>query len=211
VQLYTRQQRSRVKQPLRQLRAFERVHLEPGEERIVHFALSAADLAFWDVTQGRFVIEAASHTVLVGRSSVDIRLAATVAVEGSPIPPRSLADPLPATAFDDYAGIELRDATPTAGEVVSAAEGGAWIVFEGLDLGPGVGRCRARVCGGEVTLRLDDPLAGPVVGVARAHGRGGRYAWEEPTIELTGAAGEHDLYVVFSAPGVGLESLTFLP
>jgi beta-glucosidase len=73
-----------------------------------------------------------------------------------------------------------------------------------------VGRCRARVCGGEVTLRLDDPLAGPVVGVARAHGPGGRYAWEEPTIELAGAVGEHDLYVVFSAPGVGLESLTFL-
>jgi beta-glucosidase len=215
VQLYTRQQRSRVKQPLRQLRGFQRVHLAPGETTTVHFGLPVARLAFWDVTRGRFVVEEAQHAVQVGRSSLDIRLAATVSVLGERIPARDGRSSLAATAFDDYAGVELRDAAPTGGEVVAATEAGAWIVFEGTDFGAGVAACRVRVSGtGDdtgVTLRLDDPLAGPVLGTARAYGPGGRYAWEEPVVELTGASGRHDLYVVFSAPGVGLESLSFVP
>ena len=68
VQLYTRQQRSRVKQPLRQLRGFRRVHLAPGEQTTVTFTVRAADLAFFDVTRGRPVVETARHAVLVGRS-----------------------------------------------------------------------------------------------------------------------------------------------
>jgi len=215
VQLYTRQQRSRVKQPLRQLRGFERLHLDAGEAATVRFWLRAADLAFWDVTRGRFVVEEAPHAVLVGRSAGDIRVAGALLVRGERIPPRSVHVPLPATGFDDYAGVELRDAAPSVGDAVGSAEVGGWIVFEAFDFGSGVGGCRVRLTGtGDdtgLTLRLDDPIAGPVIGVARAYGPGGRYAWEEPLVSLSGAAGTHDLYVVFSAPGVGLESLTFVP
>ena len=34
VQLYTHQQTSRVKQPVKQLRGFQRVHLAPGESKV---------------------------------------------------------------------------------------------------------------------------------------------------------------------------------
>lgn len=72
---------------------------------------------------------------------------------------------------------------------------------------------RVRLTGGGegVTLRLADPMTGPTLGTARAYGPGGRYAWAEATVELAGVTGRHDLYVVFSAPGVALESLTFVP
>jgi beta-glucosidase len=215
VQLYTRQQRSRVKQPLRQLRGFERLHLGAGEAATVRFWLRAADLAFWDVTRGRFVVEEAPHAILVGRSAADIRVAGTVLVRGERIPLRSVRAPIPATGFDDYAGVELRDASPSGGDAVAGAEAGGWIVFEGVDFGDGVAGCRVRLTGtGEDTglaLRLDDPIAGPAIGVARSYGPGGRYAWEEPLVDLSDAVGTHDLYVVFSAAGVGLESLTFVP
>jgi beta-glucosidase len=82
VQLYTRQRRSAVKRPLRQLRAFAKVHLEPGASVTVHLPIAVRDLGYWDETLGRFVVETARHTVMVGRSSMDIRQMATVAVDG---------------------------------------------------------------------------------------------------------------------------------
>jgi beta-glucosidase len=82
VQLYTRQRRSAVKRPLRQLRAFAKVHLDPGASTTVHLPIAVRDLGYWDEGLGRFVVETARHTVMVGRSCTDIRRTATVAVQG---------------------------------------------------------------------------------------------------------------------------------
>ncbi|MBQ1046913.1 glycoside hydrolase family 3 C-terminal domain-containing protein [Micromonospora sp. C51] len=87
VQLYTRQRRSRVKQPLRQLRDFARIVLSPGERRTVTLRLRSAELSWWDAEAGTFVVEDATHTVLVGRSATDVRLVGAVAVRGEPLTP----------------------------------------------------------------------------------------------------------------------------
>jgi beta-glucosidase len=215
VQLYTRQEESRVKQPLRQLRAFRRVRLAPGESTTVSFELTAADLATWDVTRGRPVVEAAHHTVLIGSSSMDIRLAALLWVEGERVPPwAALEREIPAVGYDDYAGIDLRDLTPEHGDAVVATEPGAWIAIVGVDFGAGAGSCRARVSATDdrtavITLRLDDPLEGPVIGSLSVACTGGRYSWVEAHTALDGATGVRDLYVVFDAAGVALDTLAF--
>ncbi|MEV2237517.1 glycoside hydrolase family 3 C-terminal domain-containing protein [Micromonospora sp. NPDC049891] len=85
VQLYTRQRRSRVKQPLRQLRDFARIVLAPGERRTVTLRLRGAELSWWDADRGTAVVEDATHTVLVGRSATDVRLVGAVAVRGEPL------------------------------------------------------------------------------------------------------------------------------
>jgi beta-glucosidase len=217
VQLYTRQHASRVKQPLRQLRGFQRIHLAPDERMTVHFRLRAADLAFWDVTRNRKVVEESRHSVMVGRSSIDIHQATTVTVRGELIPARdALAVAIPAAGHDDYAGIDLRDASPTGGDTVSAAEPGAWIAFAQVDFGAGAGACTARVSAADdrtavVTLRLDDPLQGSVIGTVRAPCPGGRYGWVDAVTPIEGASGVHDLYAVFGSAGVGLDSLSFSP
>ncbi|QLQ35832.1 beta-glucosidase family protein [Micromonospora robiginosa] len=82
VQLYTRQRRSRVKQPLRQLRDFARVTLEPGCAARVTLRLRTAELAWWDETRAAMVTEDATHSVLVGRSARDVRLAGALTVTG---------------------------------------------------------------------------------------------------------------------------------
>ena len=224
VQLYTHQQRSRVKQPLRQLRGFTRVRLEPGETTTVTLPLRAADLAFWDVTRRRPVVEAARHKVLVGRSSTDIAQTATLTVRGERIPPRDPFDgPLWAIDHDDYAGVVLLDETRTAGDAVAAEEAGAWVAFEGVDFTGPVTRWRARVArpaesgpdaGAEagtaaVTLRLDDPLAGPVVGSADVPHTGGRYSWAGVGGSIGSADGVRDLYLVFEVAGILVSRLTF--
>jgi beta-glucosidase len=48
VQFYVRDLVASVVQPVRKLRAFQRVPLKPGERRTVEFTISAADLAFYD-------------------------------------------------------------------------------------------------------------------------------------------------------------------
>jgi beta-glucosidase len=215
VQLYTRQLRSRVKQPLRQLRGFERVHLGAGEQVEVHFTVKAADLAFWDVTRDRAVVESSQHAVMVGRSCTDIRQATTLTVRGEGVPPRdALARPIPADSFDHYAGVDLRDASPTGGDAVTSAESCAWIAFDSVDFGAGADTCVARIATSEpgvaeVTLRLDDPWQGHIIGAAYAHCHDGRYAWLDVSTSVRGAVGVHDLYAVFPAAGVCLDSLTF--
>jgi beta-glucosidase len=224
VQLYTHQQRSRVKQPLRQLRGFSRVRLEPGATTTVTMPLRAADLAFWDVTRRRPVVEAARHKVLVGRSSTDIAQTATLTVRGERIPPRDpFAGPLWAIDHDDYAGVVLLDETRTAGDAVAAEEAGAWVAFEGVDFSGPVARWRARVArpaesgpdaGADagtaaVTLRLDDPLAGPVVGSADVPHTGGRYSWADVGGSIGSADGVRDLYLVFEVAGILVSRLTF--
>jgi beta-glucosidase len=118
VQLYTHQRTSRDKQPVLRLRGFQRVSLQPGQTRTVRISLAAADLAHWDVTRGRWVVESAVHDVLVGASATDIRQRGTVRVDGEQIPSRNLARDTRAIDFDDYAGVDLVDESKVRGDAV---------------------------------------------------------------------------------------------
>lgn len=73
VQLYVHQVACSVKQPIKELRGFERVRLDPGEKRTVTFTLTGEQLAFYDVTRHDFAVEPGTFDVLVGSSSDEIR------------------------------------------------------------------------------------------------------------------------------------------
>ncbi|MEV3922015.1 fibronectin type III-like domain-contianing protein [Actinomadura coerulea] len=93
VQLYTHQRKSRVKQPVKRLRAFAKVHVAPGRTVTAKLRLNASDLAVWDVTRDRWTVEKSVHDLLVGSSSTDIRQRAVLDVRGETIPARDLAEP----------------------------------------------------------------------------------------------------------------------
>ncbi|MBQ8673173.1 MAG: glycoside hydrolase family 3 C-terminal domain-containing protein [Bacteroides sp.] len=80
VQLYLRDDVSSVTTYVKVLRGFERIHLEPGEEKRVEFTLTPRELGLWD-KHNRFVVEPGSFTVMVGSSSKDIRLQGKFEVE----------------------------------------------------------------------------------------------------------------------------------
>jgi beta-glucosidase len=73
-QVYSHQQKSRAVQPLRTLRGFERVTLEPGESRAVTIAVPTSTLGWYDPAVHDFRVEAGAFDVMVGSSSEDIRL-----------------------------------------------------------------------------------------------------------------------------------------
>ncbi|MEO3851360.1 glycoside hydrolase family 3 C-terminal domain-containing protein [Streptomyces sp. B8F3] len=210
VQLYTRQRDSRVKQPLKKLQAFAKVTLRPGETRTVTLPLPRAALAHWDVTRERWVVERSTYDVLVGASSGDIRARAELAVDGETVPPRDLRRTTRAENFDDYAGVRLVDESKPRGTAVAAESAGAWLLFADADLRRGARRLVARVAkespgAGTVQVRLDAP-DGPVAGGAEVRSTGSRYAYDEVTAVLRGAAGRRDVYLV---PGEGVRIADF--
>ncbi|TVQ97559.1 MAG: beta-glucosidase [Spirochaetaceae bacterium] len=74
VQLYIRDDKSRLSRPPQELKAFTKVALEPGETSTVALALNERSLASYDPAAGEWVTEPGTFTVLVGSSSRDIRL-----------------------------------------------------------------------------------------------------------------------------------------
>jgi beta-glucosidase len=203
VQLYTHQRTSRDSLPLKALRGFQKVYLRPGETRTVKLTLAAADLAHWDVTRERWVVESSDHDIMVGASSADLRQRTKLRVRGETIPPRDLARPTRAVNFDDYRGIELVDETKVRGEAVGRIDAGDWLEFADADLGRGASTFTARVsraAAGDaaIQVRLDDPVTGPVVGTARVASTGDVYRYATTSAGLTGARGRHDVYLVFT-------------
>ncbi|HVO23214.1 MAG TPA: glycoside hydrolase family 3 C-terminal domain-containing protein [Candidatus Margulisiibacteriota bacterium] len=80
VQLYVGYEGSRVDRAVRDLKAFQRVTLAPGQTKTVALAVPAADLGFWDVGANTFVVEPISYVIEVGSSSRDLPLDASVSI-----------------------------------------------------------------------------------------------------------------------------------
>ncbi|WP_409456578.1 beta-glucosidase [Rhizobium lusitanum] len=73
-QLYAAYRQPRFKRPLRELKAFAKVALAPGERRTVTFTVPAEDLELYDKARGAFLLDDDMVDILIGSSSRDIRL-----------------------------------------------------------------------------------------------------------------------------------------
>jgi len=82
VQVYVRDTESTLFRPDKELKGFEKVFLEPGEEKTIIIALNQRAFAFYDVGKGDWIVESGEYEILVGSSSRDIRLTAIVHITG---------------------------------------------------------------------------------------------------------------------------------
>ena len=73
VQLYIRDKIASVITPVKELKGFKKIFLDPGETQVVEMTLKHDDLAFYDKDMNR-VVEPGMFEVMVGSSSEDIRL-----------------------------------------------------------------------------------------------------------------------------------------
>jgi len=199
--------------PLKSLKGFTRILLQPGEEQVVRFALPVEELAVWDSFQNRFCVETGYCTVIIGASSADIRLSGGFKVHGEGVYPRTIPDHIYAQSFDDYSGCFLHEKRGSAIPAVFNTSDGSWIRFAALDFANGRGLCSAIVqgaTGSRIEIRLDAPdgaLAGTLVipntgdisffPLSEINSPRRRPVWayaETPTEKIRGV---HDLYFVF--------------
>jgi len=82
VQVYIKKTDSAVFRPDKELKAFRKVSLGPGESKAVRIPLDTDAFSFYSTEHGGWVVEQGAYEVQVGASSRDIRLQTTVEKAG---------------------------------------------------------------------------------------------------------------------------------
>ncbi|UBU14533.1 glycoside hydrolase family 3 C-terminal domain-containing protein [Nonomuraea gerenzanensis] len=193
VQLYTHQRESRFQQPVKQLRGFQRVTLNPGQSRTVTFTLKKSDLAVWDHTRDKWTVENATHDLLVGSASDRIRQSTTLRVSGETVPVRDLTKVTRAMDFDDYSGVAFADESKVRGEVVEGSAGD-WVSYTGASWGSRLTASVASVGGGSFEVRRGSPT-GALLATVQVPATGGIYQYG--TVNAAVKAGTGSVYLVF--------------
>jgi beta-glucosidase len=81
VQLYVRDIDSSIDKPVKELKGFAKVLLEPGESKVVALVLRRDQLAHFDPQKSSWVVEPGEFELLLGSSSRDIRLREIITIE----------------------------------------------------------------------------------------------------------------------------------
>ena len=70
VQLYISDKYSSITRPVKELKAYQRISLKPGESKEILFELNKSDFAYYD-SEMNYIVEAGDFDILVGNSSRD--------------------------------------------------------------------------------------------------------------------------------------------
>ena len=90
VQLYAgRNEAGSVIRPVRELKGFEKIFLNPGEEKEVTFQLDKRAFAYWNEQLHDWHVETGWYSVEIGHSSRDIALCDSVYIESTVRLPRN--------------------------------------------------------------------------------------------------------------------------
>lgn len=124
VQLYVAPPAGMRRRPVRELKRFAKVALEPGESTRVAFTLDARALSYYEPLLHAFFAESGAYGIEVGASSRDIRLRATVAFTATRSLPRAFsAHSTLADIMDTPAGAQVFG--PVLERMVAGALGAA--------------------------------------------------------------------------------------
>ena len=78
VQLYVGKPDSFVSRPVKELKAFDKIALEKGEEKTVKFTLKKHDFEYYNICNDGWTREEGEYVISVGASSADIKLKANI-------------------------------------------------------------------------------------------------------------------------------------
>ncbi len=90
VQLYVADHTETIRRPLKELKAFEKVALSPGETKTVTLKLNERSFSFYHTDLHDWYVPSGHFELLVGASSRDIRLTASVITDNPKLPPLNL-------------------------------------------------------------------------------------------------------------------------
>jgi len=74
IQLYVADPESSVQRPTKELKAFDKIELKPGESKEVSLTLNKRDFSYYSKVYNRWLAESGKFEILIGSSSRDIRL-----------------------------------------------------------------------------------------------------------------------------------------
>lgn len=224
--------------PKKQLVAFEKIQLAAGEQKTVTLTVNPKDFAVWDVNRGEFVVEDGSYSLMVGASSeniystqsikIDSQSIATLTADSFNVFDHSFASE--ETIYNEISkartAANLKDNKVTGGYyAVRSKQAGSWTAIPKVNLSNAT-KVTARVAtnqaGGQITLHAGSPHNEAIATIAVPVTEATTYTLPLTEVEVTEldyvdveeklktqGSGIHDLYVVFHAPDLRLDSLTF--
>ena len=104
VQLYVGLPGAKIFRPAMELKGFQRVSLKAGEKKTVTIPFDEYTFRYFNVQSNAFEVEGGTYDIMIGASSQDIRLRATLAVKGT-----GKQNPYAAPEFDCYKACDLAD------------------------------------------------------------------------------------------------------
>ena len=84
-QIYVTTDAGPVRRPTRELRAFEKVHLDVGESRTLGFDLDRRSFAYWDTDRSDWVVAPGTYTVQVARDAATVVAESAIDLRGDDI------------------------------------------------------------------------------------------------------------------------------
>ena len=81
VQLYIEDDHCHAPRPVKELKGFARITLEPGQEKMVTMNLNTRSFAFYDVTKEKWTVDPGNFIIMAGSSSADIRVKTNLTIK----------------------------------------------------------------------------------------------------------------------------------
>ena len=200
------------------LAGFTRVKdLAPGETRRVRIEVDPRDLFVWDVVSGKRIVETGRYTLTVGGASAEVR------IQGEAVGDLDLSATAnvweKATIARGLTYWEVAKLHTLAREggyhSTGSRRAGSHVGFRNVVL-DGAARIELRAATtGADWADLADPVIevraaapdGPLLAEVEVPKTGHLQAFTDVTADLTGAAGVHDLYLVFRSGGIYLDTV----
>ena len=80
--MYISKPNSKIFRAEKELKAFEKVHINPNEEKTITITLNNEAFEYYDTNLKKWNIEDGTYTILVGKSSAEIALSTTINIKG---------------------------------------------------------------------------------------------------------------------------------
>ncbi|MDR3709907.1 MAG: glycoside hydrolase family 3 C-terminal domain-containing protein [Capsulimonadaceae bacterium] len=135
VELYIHDPAPKIDKPVRELKGFEKIDLEPGQTKTVSIPLAGRSFAYCDVPGKQWKADKGTYDVEVGASSRDIRLTARLTLDKDftePVPHMTDTPLVPVVARDPNR-IDLAKGHPAAASSEQEADTPASSAFDGDD------------------------------------------------------------------------------
>lgn len=87
VQLYVSPEKIEIIRPVRELKAFDKIALQPGETKEVTFELEPRTFQHWNTVVHNWRTEQGTYVIQIGENARDIVLEKEIFIEAEPIPP----------------------------------------------------------------------------------------------------------------------------
>ena len=210
VQLYVQIDSSAIARPIKELKGFERITLQPGETKTVNMVLRHDALSFYDVNSRAFMVEDGKVNLLAGSSSDDIRLDSQIVVTGGMISATYRQDPfsrMEAEHFENKSSTVKLAACAEGGQSIDSLINDSYVAYKNLDFENEALQFNARLAsinysGASIQVRLDS-LNGTLAGSLNIVPSQDINTYHNQWCTLNGITGVRDVYLVFKSGKAG--------